>query len=129
MNSARQTVFLRLLFRLTLLCLPLALVACVTHNETVYRDAERTPVEFENDKAARVFYEELARSPESLGDGKSTTVIELPLIMNSRRTVVSSRNLIFNNAVRLCDTNQDGLITEMEALIFVNNRKSLEKLR
>jgi hypothetical protein len=36
----------------------------------------------------------------------------------SKRTVKAGENEKFNEAVRRCDTNQDGVITEFEAEIF-----------
>jgi len=36
--------------------------------------------------------------------------------------VVRSENAAFNHAVRRCDTNQDGKITEQEARIFAEQQ-------
>ena len=36
------------------------LAGCITHESNTSRDAERAKVEFENDAAARIFYEALS---------------------------------------------------------------------
>jgi hypothetical protein len=36
---------------------------CISHERTVYEEVPRSRVEFENDKAARVFYETLSKAP------------------------------------------------------------------
>jgi hypothetical protein len=96
----------------------LLLAGCITHEETVYKDVERTPVEFENDTAARIFYEKLSHTPHKPSGTESRTEVELPLIFKDKRKVVSGSNGAFNHAVALCDTNRDGRITEKEARIF-----------
>ena len=96
----------------------LLLAGCITHEETVYKDVERTPVEFENDTAARIFYEKLSQAPHKHSDTESRTEVELPLVFKDQRKVVSGPNAAFNRAVAHCDTNRDGRITEQEARIF-----------
>jgi hypothetical protein len=98
----------------------LLLAGCITHKSTVYRDVERTKVEFENDAAARLFYETLSRYTGSHKRSESTTSIEIPIIFETQRTVVPGRNVEFNEAVNICDSNKDGRITEAEARIYAN---------
>lgn len=96
----------------------LVLSGCITHRETVVRDVDRTKVEFENDVAARIFYEALSRMPEPQNRAESTTTIDIPVIFEDEQHIVSGPNAKFNKAVAQCDTNKDGKITETEAKIF-----------
>lgn len=105
---------------LTSLCvLALATTGCISTRETVYSDVERTPVTFASDKAGRVFYEALARAPESTQRTEKRTEVSLILINVDHRTIAGP-NRLFNEAVAFCDTNRDGAITEPEAEIFAN---------
>jgi hypothetical protein len=101
----------------------LLLAGCIHHEETVYRDVARTSVEFENDKAARIFYEALNNSSSNKDRTESKTEVQLPLVFHDERRVVSGPNGAFNRAVDACDTNRDGRITEQEAQIFSDNRR------
>ena len=100
-----------------------SLTACISSRETVYRETERVKVEFENDTAARVFYEAFTRSPESRQRNEKTTTFTIPVIIHAQRTEKDSENTAFNAAVRRCDTNADGKITEPEARIFAAQQK------
>jgi hypothetical protein len=91
---------------------------CISTDETVYRDEERVKVEFENDTAGRLFYEGLNKTRGSRGRSESKTEVSLPVVFDHKRRVVEGENIVFNQAVRRCDTNGDGKITEMEARIF-----------
>jgi hypothetical protein len=90
---------------------------CISSDETVYNDAPRVKVEFENDKAARLFYEALSRTKDKYRT-ETKTEISLPVVFDQKRRVVSGENVAFNEAVARCDTNKDGVITELEARIF-----------
>jgi hypothetical protein len=96
----------------------LALAGCIHSTKTVYRDEPRLPIEFENDTAARVFYEALSKSAPSGNRSESNTEVSLPIIFEHKERVVQGESLAFNNAVLRCDTNHDGHITEAEARIF-----------
>jgi len=100
----------------------LALCGCITHHETVYRDVPRTKVEFENETAARIFYETVSQHPIRHAGEDSTTKVEIPVIFEHTEHVVSGDNVAFNESVKICDTNQDGRITELEAKIFAEHR-------
>lgn len=100
-----------------------ALGGCITHEETVYRDVERVKVEFENDTAARVFYEALSKAPASRRREESRTEVNIPVVFEHKRKVVMGDNAAFNEAVTACDTNRDGRITEHEARIFAEQRE------
>ncbi|MBX3744397.1 MAG: hypothetical protein KF833_03740 [Verrucomicrobiae bacterium] len=104
--------------RAILVALLLAAAGCIQTKETVYRDEERLAVEFETDLAARTFYETLSRLPDRGHQHESQTRVNLPILLDHERKVVRGQNLAFNEAVRRCDTNRDGRITEMEARIF-----------
>ena len=97
-----------------------ALAGCITHESTVVRDVARTKIEFENDAAARIFYETLSRMPTQTR-AESTTEVDIPVVFEHKRHVVTGPNTAFNRAVAECDTNQDGKITEQEAHLFANN--------
>jgi predicted small secreted protein len=91
---------------------------CIHTHETVYRDVSRTPVEFENETAGRIFYEALSRRPHSGDRQESKTEVSLPLVFSNEHRVVHGPNEAFNQAVAEADTNKDGKITEVEARIF-----------
>jgi hypothetical protein len=99
----------------------IALAGCVTHTETVVRDVDRTTIEFENDAAARIFYEALSKMPDPRNRSESTTEVSIPVIFEHKRHVVTGPNAAFNEAVAKCDSNKDGRITELEAKIFSEN--------
>ena len=93
---------------------------CISSEKTVYRDAERTKVEFENDTAGRLFYEALSKA-SSRNRSESKTEISLPIVFDHKVRTVDGDNILFNSAVRRCDSNGDGKITEQEARIFSQN--------
>ncbi len=99
----------------------LVLAGCITHESTVVRDTERTKIEFENDTAARIFYEALSKAPAKDNRNESTTKFEIPIVFEHRRHIVTGSNAAFNRAVEICDSNKDGLITEQEARIFAEH--------
>jgi hypothetical protein len=94
---------------------------CISHDETVYEEVPRSRIEFENDRAARVFYESLTKAPPRR-HSESKTEVAIPFIFDHKRRVIPGQNVAFNDAVALCDTNQDGKITESEAQIFADAR-------
>ncbi len=96
----------------------LLLAGCITHETTSTRDAARANVEFENDTAARFFYEALSRAPREDNQRETTTKFEIPVVFEYKRHVVTGPNAAFNRAVELCDTNHDHKITEAEAKAF-----------
>ena len=100
-----------------------SLTACISSRETVYRETERVKVEFENDTAARVFYEAFTKSPESRQRNEKTTTFTIPIIIHTQRTEKDSENTAFNTAARRCDTNADGRITEQEARIYAAQQR------
>jgi len=100
----------------------LLLVGCIHHEETVYRDEPRASVRFENDSAARIFYEALNKPGSKQDRSESKTKVDLPIVFHNERRVVSGPNGAFNRAVDICDSNHDGEITEQEARIYAQNR-------
>jgi uncharacterized protein YcfL len=94
---------------------------CISHEQTIYEDVPRQRVEFESDKAARMFYETLSRNPPRR-QAESKTEIVIPIVFDHKRRVVPGQNVVFNDAVLICDSNQDGKITETEAQIFADSR-------
>ncbi|MCI0745983.1 MAG: hypothetical protein L0Y58_11300 [Verrucomicrobia subdivision 3 bacterium] len=94
---------------------------CVSYERTVYEDVPRSRVEFENDRAARVFYETLSKAPPRR-QSETKTEIDIPIVFEHKRRVVPGQSVAFNDAVVICDTNQDGKITELEAQIFADSR-------
>jgi hypothetical protein len=101
----------------------LTMAGCIHHSETVYRDVTRTQVQFENDKAARIFYEAFNSNSGNKDRTESQTKIELPIVFKDERRVVSGPNAAFNRAVELCDSNHNGIITEQEARIYAENKQ------
>ena len=97
---------------------------CIHHKETVHRDVERAKVEFENDAAGRMFYEALSKAPKNRGQRESKTDINIPIVFSHSTETVTGENVAFNEAVKDCDTNQDGKISETEARIFAERRQS-----
>ncbi len=95
-----------------------ALCGCITQNETTYRNPERVKVEFENETAARIFYETLSKMSGPNSRHEVNTNFEIPVVLAIHNHVVDGENVGFNAAVKECDSNQDGKITEVEAKIF-----------
>lgn len=108
--------------------IPLLVIAacatgCIHTEKTVYRNAERLPVSFENDTAARFFYEKLSRTNSNGQRSESTTEVSLPIVFGHKQRTVQGEGSAFNDAVRRCDTNRDSQITEQEARIFAEQSK------
>ena len=125
-NLLRPNVSLKTTMKaraLLLAALAASLTACISTKETVYREFERLKVEFENDAAARVFYEAFTKAPESRQRNEKTSRFVIPVIIDAQRTEKDSENAAFNAAVRRCDTNGDGKITEQEARIYAAQPK------
>src|SRR5882672_9755555 len=93
-------------------------IGCISTEQTVYHDQERVKVEFENDTAGRLFYEALNKQQSRRGRSESKTEVSIPVVFNHKRRVVEGESVAFNQAVRRCDTNGDGRISELEARIF-----------
>ena len=100
--------------------LGIALTGCITHKSIVYQDVDRVKVEFESDAAARLFFETLSRNSAKSSHTESTTTISIPIIFQNEQKVVPGRNVEFNEAVAICDSNKDGKITEAEARVYAN---------
>ncbi len=93
---------------------------CISHEETIVKDTERTPVSFENDTAGRLFYETLSKGGFSRGRQEDSTKVQIPIVFEHKVRTVTGENAAFNEAVGRCDTNRDGKITETEAKIFAD---------
>jgi len=91
---------------------------CISTEQTVYQEQDRVKVEFENDTAGRLFYEALSKQQSRRGRSESKTEVSIPVVFDHKRRVVEGESVAFNQAVRRCDTNGDGRITELEARIF-----------
>jgi hypothetical protein len=100
----------------------LLLVGCIHHETTVYRDEPRVGVRFENDRAARIFYETFSKAGEKQERSESRTKVEVPVVFHNERRVVSGPNHAFNRSVEICDSNHDGEITEQEAQIYAQTK-------
>jgi hypothetical protein len=95
---------------------------CIRHETTTYREEPRVPVAFENDAAARLFYETLQHTRSGSGRTESKTAVSLPVVLDHKHRVVQGESVAFNRAVRRCDLNADGLITEQEAGAFAKRK-------
>jgi len=91
---------------------------CISTERTVYQQPERIKVEFENEAAGRLFYEALSNMQNRHDRNESRTSVSIPVVFNHTHRVLDGENVSFNQAVRRCDTNGDGRITEQEARIF-----------
>jgi hypothetical protein len=100
----------------------MTMTGCITHEETIYRDKPRIKVAFENDTAARIFYENLDQSTQPGQRTESTTHIDIPVVFDHKTKVIQGPNYAFNDAVTRCDTNGDGTITEKEARIYAEHK-------
>lgn len=96
---------------------------CIHTSETEIRDETRLAVEFENETAGRIFYEELSRRPNRTKGEESSTKVSVPVVFSTEKRVVRGPNAGFNQAVRECDTNRDARITESEARIWAGQRR------
>lgn len=94
-----------------------ALSGCISSHETVYTDVTRVPVTFASERAGRMFYETLSRTPESRRRTEKSVSVEL-LVIDVERRVVAGNNKLFNEAVAFADTNRDGAISDTEAEVF-----------
>jgi hypothetical protein len=107
----------KIILNLALVSATLAMSGCISHKTVVRQDVERAKVEFENESAARIFYEKLSHMPVQ-DKRESRTEFCIPVVFEWEKKIETSDNQRFNEAVRRCDTNQDGKITENEAKIF-----------
>ena len=92
---------------------------CVSYRETKYTDVKRAEVAFASDKAARIFYEAFT----AVGDvGRKTEKHASTWfwLTSYDACTVQGPNVLFNEAVRFCDTDGDRQITEAEAEIFAH---------
>src|SRR5262245_52231535 len=64
-----------------------AFTGCISTEETVYRDEARMKVEFENDTAARFFYEKLSKSNAGQKT-ESKTEVSIPVVFDHKHQVV-----------------------------------------
>ena len=113
MNMPKQSLLFLLSFAL------LAGAGCVSYQETKSPDVARTQVAFASDKAARTFYEAFTAAS---GVGRKTERETCTMLFFTYTKTGTTRgpNASFNEAVRFCDTNGDGQITEAEAEIFAH---------
>ena len=111
MNMPKQSLLFLLSFAL------LAGAGCVSYQETKTPDVMRTQAAFASDKAARLFYEAFTAAGDA-GRKTERETCTLLFFTYTKTGTVPGPNALFNEAVRFCDTNADGQITEVEAEIF-----------
>lgn len=93
------------------------LPGCLTlysKTEVVRSEEPRRPVAFESVEAAEIFDKAVREKPNSLGG----TDISIPFLTLYSRERELSDSAHYNDCVIRCDTNQDGMITLLEAKIF-----------
>ena len=93
------------------------LPGCLTlysKTEVVRGEEARRPITFENVQAAEVFNKAVKNTTVSLGG----TDVSIPFITLYSKERQLSDSALFNDCVMRCDTNQDGIITLVEAQIF-----------
>jgi len=105
------------------LAVALLLAGCISTSKTEYIDEQKVAVSFESNRAEKLFFEGMAKNKgliASVGRPQEKTHVSLILINVSEQKVTSGPNRDFNQAVRFCDTNHDGVITEHEAEMFAS---------
>jgi hypothetical protein len=103
---------------LALLLLPFA-SGCITlfsKTEVVRGGEALRPVSFETEEAGRVFHDAVKDGHGYVGG----THLGVPFVTFFRKSKVLSEPAKFNDAVTRCDTNQDGVITLVEARVFAS---------
>ena len=111
--------------RLFAMCLgvvtPTFLSGCITfyHKTDVVRSTEsRRSIQFENTQAADTFQTSFKKHPNSHVGGSSLGV---PFVTLFSKSIELSEAAAWNDAIVKCDTNQDGMITSDEALIYAKS--------
>ena len=109
--------------RLAIALLALPFVSgCITlfSKTEVVRDGEtRRAVTFENPQAADAFNETMKHRSEYVGG----THVGVPFVTLYSKHKKLSDGAHFNDCVARCDTNQDGVITHAEAVIFAKSKE------
>jgi hypothetical protein len=111
---------IRLFRALPALLCATGLTGCLTvfsKTEVIRSDEHRPSVQFESAKTAAVFYDEMDRRSRVVGGA----CLGVPFITIYAKETVVSENAFFGDQVRECDTNHDGLITELEARIYARS--------
>ena len=107
---------LKSLLALTLLC-PFAGCLFTHASERVLRPEEQLyEVSFQTPLAEEMFMTCVAH-PDA-DSGKSGSFVGIPFLLAWARSERLSKNAIHNDQIVLCDTNGDGLITDLEALRY-----------
>jgi hypothetical protein len=91
---------------------------CITlfSKTEVVRDGESPrPVKFESPEAAEVFHRAMKAKHDPCKGG---AYVGVPFVTLYSRDRVLSQSARFNDAVARCDTDQDGVITLVEAQIY-----------
>ncbi len=91
---------------------------CVSSTKTTYVDEVRVTVRFESAKAETRFYEAIPRNRAriaAVGQPQETNGVNVILVAVRERKVTSGPNRDFNTAVRFCDVDLNGFISEAEA--------------
>lgn len=105
--------------------LPLAISAllvsllpgCISSHSTTYTDVDRVKISFPTESAGKLFYEAMSHLPSRpTRENKSSVNL---IVVDLENTTVEGPNRSFNDAVAICDTDKDGVISEQEAAIFV----------
>lgn len=105
------------LLALTLLC-PCAGCLFTHASERVIRaDEQLYEVSFESPLAEETFQACVAH-PNADGDGQSGSFVGIPFLLAWARSERLSKNAVHNDQIILCDTNGDGMITNLEALRY-----------
>lgn len=93
------------------------LPGCITlfsKTEVVRSGESRRPVKFESQEAADKFHTGL----KSLDRGAGGAYVGVPFVTLYNKDSKLSEAAIWNDAVSRCDTDQDGVITLVEATVF-----------
>jgi predicted GTPase len=106
---------------LSVLLLGVAVVqtGCLTlysKTEVVRAGESRRPVKFENQQVAETFQTAYKNRTRTVGG----SYVGVPFVTLYEKDQKLAEVAAWNDAIQTCDTDQDGLITQVEAAVFSN---------
>ena len=90
--------------------------------EVMRKDEPKVIVAFESDKASCMFHAKYHRILENREEmGLKADAVIIPFITSISKISVLSSNALYNDAVKVCDSDGDHVITEAEAEMFYDH--------
>ena len=109
------------IFLLTLVSLvAISSTGCITiynKKEEIGEREERLSVTFESEDSAQLFNTTASRKLKKPSP-TDTSFVGIPFVTLYSKTTVLSENARFNDEIRRCDSNRDGIITDAEAKAY-----------